>query len=168
MKLERHIAGFFFALRKLSDRLTRARFFRGHGVHSPFVYTLVREVFMQERLLGADRSLYDRLLAEGVAPRRAVQLQNLFTHSCFRSWAIDAPADDLIVLTPRLSEERTRLLTDCAADGGTTLALLAPYENRSREALCRSIVAAHGSTSVDNRAYLLVFNHDLPKQHFRI
>jgi len=34
--------------------------------------------------------------------------------------------------------------------------------------LCRQIVAAHRSTTVDNRGYLLIFNNNLPKQHFRI
>ena len=29
-------------------------------------------------------------------------------------------------------------------------------------------VAAHRSTTVDNRGYLLIFNNNLPKQHFRI
>ena len=66
---------------ELRNRLSRARYFRGHGVHSPFVYTIVR----------------------------------------------------------------------C-----------------ERQALCRQLVAAHRSTSVDNRGYLLLFHNYLPKQHFRI
>ena len=36
------------------------------------------------------------------------------------------------------------------------------------EALCAQIVSGHRSTTVDNRAYLLIFNNYLPKQHFRI
>lgn len=168
MKLKGHIARRLDGLRRLSGRLSRARFFRGHGIHSPFVYALVREVFMQEKLSGDDRALYERLVAEGVPQRRAVQLQNLCIHCRCRSWAVDAQADDLIVLTTHLSDERTRSLVARAAEGGTTLVLLSPYENRGREALCRSIVAAHLSTTIDNRAYLLVFNNYLPKQHFRI
>ena len=45
----------------------RARYFRGHGVHSPFVYDLVRHVFMRAELLPGDRSLYEALLAVGIA-----------------------------------------------------------------------------------------------------
>ena len=43
---------------RLRSHLARARFFRGHGVHSPFVYAIVRQVFMKTEL------------AEGEAARR--------------------------------------------------------------------------------------------------
>jgi len=36
---------------ELRNRLSRARYFRGHGVHSPFVYDIVRSVFMRDDLL---------------------------------------------------------------------------------------------------------------------
>lgn len=65
----------------------RARYFRGHGVHSPFVYDLVRHVFMRAELLPGDRSLYEALLAVGIAERRAVQLQNLAIHCGYGSLA---------------------------------------------------------------------------------
>ena len=65
---------------ELRNRLSRARYFRGHGVHSPFVYTIVREVFMRRELLPGDRALYGALLEAGVSRRRAVQLQNLAIH----------------------------------------------------------------------------------------
>lgn len=35
---------------RLRSHLARARFFRGHGVHSPFVYAIVRQVFMKTEL----------------------------------------------------------------------------------------------------------------------
>lgn len=41
----------------LKNRLVRARYFRGHGVHSPFVYAIVRQVFMRHDLLPGDREL---------------------------------------------------------------------------------------------------------------
>ena len=67
---------------RLTDRLSRARHFRGHGVHSPFVYGLVREAFMFHRLRDGEHCLYDALRRVGIFHRRAVQLQkakpNLF------------------------------------------------------------------------------------------
>lgn len=155
-------------IRELPDRLSRARFFRGHGVHSPFVYALVREVFMQRCLLGDDRALYERLLAAGVPAVRALQLQNLYTRCAFRSCTVDAPGGDLTVLTPNYGAADTLAVVRQAAGDGTTVAILSPGESRERERLCREIVAAHPSTSVDNRGYLLVFNNHLPKQHFRL
>ena len=35
---------------RLRSHLARARFFRGHGVHSPFVYAIVRQVIMKTEL----------------------------------------------------------------------------------------------------------------------
>lgn len=40
---------------RLRSHLARARFFRGHGVHSPFVYAIVRQVFMKTELAEGDR-----------------------------------------------------------------------------------------------------------------
>ena len=56
---------------RLRSHLARARFFRGHGVHSPFVYAIVRQVFMKTELAEGDRSLYaDRLPQLAEAARR--------------------------------------------------------------------------------------------------
>ena len=65
---------------ELRNRLSRARYFRGHGVHSPFVYNIVREVFMRGELLPGDRRLYRALRGAGVPERRAIQLQHVAIH----------------------------------------------------------------------------------------
>ena len=57
---------FYGRVTELRNRLSRARFFRGHGVHSPFVYDVVRNVFMRDTLLPGDRALFRELLAAGV------------------------------------------------------------------------------------------------------
>lgn len=169
MKLTvRHIRQRLFDLGKLPDRLARARYFRGHGVHSPFVYDLVRHVFMERRLPDADCALYVRLLSEGVAAGRALQLQNLYTHCACGSFAVDEGGADLSILTCALPEASTLEFVREAALRGTTVAILYPHADRQRERLCRTIVEVHTSTTVDKRAYLLLFNNCLPKQHFRI
>ena len=153
------LTGFHLTLRlprrvsDLRNRLSRARYFRGHGVHSPFVYAIVREVFMRRDLLPGERSLYEALLGAGLSRRRAVQLQNLMIHC---GYARDLPRAE------------TLALVRAASEGRHTVAVLSPYEGRDRQALCAQIVAGHRSTTVDNRAYLLIFNNHLPKQHFRI
>ena len=74
----RNIKRRLYGLRKLPSNLKRARYFRGHGVHSPFVYAVVRQVFMRSRLFPEGATgLYYELLARGISQRRAVQLQNL-------------------------------------------------------------------------------------------
>ena len=171
MKLTgRNIKRRLYGVKRLGNRMARARYFRGHGVHSPFVYGIVRQVFMCSRPLSERHDLYDLLLAMGVPRRRALQLQNLCVHCGYVTYAVDeCRADaDLIILTPHLSDEDMNACIASSREAGTTLAVLYPYLNRERERACRAVVSSHECTTVDNRGYLLVFNNHLPKQHFRL
>lgn len=159
-----------YGLKNLPSRVARARYFRGHGVHSPFVYAIVRQVFMKRELRDGDRSLYERLTAAGFPHRRAVQLQNLAIHCGYAACEIDRLPDtcDFCLLTPDVDDDTTCGIVARAANQGTTIALTAPYRGRERAELCCRLVEAHRGTTVDNRAYLLIFNNRLPKQHFRL
>lgn len=160
--------GFYGRIAELRNRLARARYFRGHGVHSPFVYTIVRNVFMRDALLPGDRELYRTLCGAGVARRRAMQLQNLAIHCGFGTFGLNRADAQFCILLPHLSRVETLALVSAAGEAGHAVAVMSPYDGRDRQMLCRQIVAAHRSTTVDNRGYLLIFNNDLPKQHFRI
>ena len=159
---------FYGRVTELRNRLSRARFFRGHGVHSPFVYDVVRNVFMRDTLLPGDRALFRELLAAGVPERRAVQLQNLAIHCGYATFGLNRADAELCVVTRDRSRAETLALVREAGEAGHTVAVMSPYDGRVRQALCAQIVAQHASTTVDNRGYLLIFNNHLPKQHFRI
>lgn len=145
-----------------------ARYFRGHGVHSPFVYDIVRSVFMRDDLLPGRRDLYEALLTAGVSRRRAVQLQNLMIHCGYTTFGLNRADAEFCVATCGLPRPATLALVRAAAEAGHTVALMSPYDGCERQALCGQIIAGHASTTVDNRGYLLIFNNHLPKQHFRI
>ena len=156
-----------YGLKHLSTRLKRARHFRGHGVHSPFVYDVVRKVFMQRVLVATRRDLYEALKGCGIAARRCVQLQNLVEHCGYERWCIDKrEACDILVCTLATTDDNLMSYADYARENGLTLCIMDPYNNANRWEVCRTIVAEHRSTTVDNRAYLLVFNNHLPKQVF--
>lgn len=159
-----------YGLKTLPSRVARARYFRGHGVHSPFVYAIVRQVFMKRELRDGDRSLYERLTAAGFPYRRAVQLQNLAIHCGYAVCEIDRLPEpcNFCLLTPAVDDDATCDIVVRAAKQGTTIALTVPYQGRERAELCRRLIEAHRGTTVDNRAYLLIFNNRLPKQHFRL
>lgn len=55
------------------------RHLRGHGIHSPFVYSIIREAFMERKILG-DGRLYRELIEWGVRKKAARQLNNLYVH----------------------------------------------------------------------------------------
>ena len=168
------LGGHTFSLRlsgrvgELRNRLSRARYFRGHGVHSPFVYDIVREVFMRDGLLPGDRTVYEALTAAGVPRRRAAQLQNLAIHCGYGTFGLNRADAEFCVATSDLPREETLALVREAGEAGHTVAVMSPYDGRVRQALCARIVGQHRSTTVDNRGYLLIFNNHLPKQHFRI
>lgn len=166
----RNIKRRLYKVSRLRDRISRARHFRGHGVHSPFVYNIVRQVFMCSYIKSDKHDLYDALVERGVPKKRAVQLQNLAVHCGYVRWAIDdATAEcELLIATDDVVSENLAEFIECSARSGATLAILAPYKNRGRDEACRRIVANHGCTTVDNRGYLLIFNNHLPKQHFRL
>ena len=75
---------------KIRQRLFRGYFrlrsnihvhhWRGHGIHSPFMYGIVRNVFMKSRVVGPDRRLYEVLRRDGIEQKQAVKIQNLYTH----------------------------------------------------------------------------------------
>ena len=153
----------------LPSYLSRARYFRGHGVHSPFVYDIVRKVFMQGKLQNTDSALYYALLSKGVAKRRSVQIANLAEHCGYDNWCIDTMEQkQMIILTLDTHYTELARYAEYAREKGATLCIVNPYNTRERLNVCLSIIDAHPSTTVDNRAYLLVFNNHLPKQRFRL
>lgn len=146
---------------------------------------------MSHELLGNDTLLLNLLQRAGVPARRALELQNLMTYCGFRTFAVIGEGDEpqtveknnlstefesmtaataeLCILLCGVSETETLRVVHEASDRGATVAIVAPYADKERERMCRAIVAAHGSTTVDNRGYLLVFNNKcLTKQHYKI
>lgn len=153
--------------------IKRARYWRGHGVHSPFVYNIVRQVFMCKYLKHDNRELYDRLKAEDIPNKRCVQLQNLLHHCGYTSFGIDCDAEtvkrvDMAIITTKVAADALPSLAMAAKQCGTTLCILAPAFGRERRAVCGALVEAHTCTSIDNRGYLLLLNNHLPKQKFRL
>ena len=169
----RNIKRRLYGLRTLPSHLKRARHFRGHGVHSPYVYNIVRQVFMRSTFITDDRTLYDTLTAKGVAKRRALQLQNLMEHLRYESFSIDCAVaeigkSNIAIVTIDQSPELFPALAAEARATGTTLCIIAPSFDRERDVMCKRLVEEHPCTSVDNRGYLLLFNNHLPKQIFRL
>lgn len=150
------------------SRILRTRYYRGHGVHSPFVYSIVRDVFMFKELKSSEVPLYKELLEAGVDELRARELHNLCAYCQYKSFAINRSDTEFCLLDAALSPQDTIRIVDEATKSGATIALIAPYANRVRKSMCMNIISQHRSTTVDNRGYLLVFNSDLPKQHFKI
>lgn len=158
-----------YDLSHLGGYLKRVRYFRGHGVHSPYVYSIVRQVFMRRTLIDDKHDIYDALTALGLSRRRATELQNLATHCNYESWAIDSIEQKaMVIATLATSADELERYVDEAKKGGTTLIILNPYHTAERWGVCKRVIEEHTSTTVDNRAYLIIFNNHLPKQRYRL
>lgn len=170
-KSGRNIKERMLRLSILGNRISRIKHYRGHGVHSPYVYNLVRKVFMC-KALPQDREnlLYKALVDCNVPVRRAVELQNMLYHCEAESFSIDsttALGQLHIATTPQPLSEYEKLLAE-AAKQGTTVVVLNPYLNREHRTTCAELIMRHHSTSVDNRGYIIFFNNHLPKQHYKL
>jgi hypothetical protein len=134
--------------------IPRIRHWHGHGIHSPFVYGLVRAVFTGGCRLGEQRDLYNIMRSKGLRRKMARQLQNLASH-CGMWW-----------------EEGMCIVMPCdhvptEPDGDTTFVVVAPYRNSDRINACMS--ASGGRLTVDTRRFFIIFNNrQLPHQHFKI
>lgn len=158
-----------YGIKHLRSYVSRARYFRGHGVHSPYVYSIVRQVFMSSKLSGERHDFHDALLGYDVPKRRAIELQNLLCHCNYSTWSVDELVEcDLLVASMATTYEHLEQYAQYAREHGITLCIIRPYNNANRWGVCSQIIEQHPSTTVDNRGYLLIFNNHLPKQRFRL
>ena len=169
----RNIKRRLYNLRNLPADIKRARYFRGHGVHSPFVYAIVREVFMVSKLKSDNCELYNRLKNADLPKRRAIQLQNLATHCKYDNIGIDCQIEQMaqyqmVIATAATTPNNLQRFAEEAQKNHLTLCIVAPYMDGKRQQACKEIIERHPCTSVDNRGYLILFNNHLPKQRFKL
>lgn len=162
-----------YRLSLLPERLARLRYFRGHGVHSPFVYAIVRQVFMRSTLntdAPLAEALYRSLREHRVPHKQAVLLANLCLHCGYGQISFGPTAAGPCLMALRdTAPTALAAYARAARDGGGMLIIQSPCLNREREQACCALVAAHDGTSVDHGGCLLLFNNEkLPKQHYRI
>lgn len=148
----------------------RRRHYRGHGVHSPFVYSLVRNVFMKTVNMPQPDGIYEKLVAAGVKPRIAAEIQNLHSY-CDKQELVIAGADKRqrdIIQTENLFMEFGQAAIS-AEQTGKILVVLSPVKYPELKHQCSELVCAGKSLSIYRKGYMLFFFNDgLPRQHFNL
>ncbi len=150
---------------RLRRALSRLRHKRGHGVHSPYVYSIYREVFMRRRNSAPlCAPLYQQLIDIGVDRRNAAEIENLRHHCGFSTFGVDTLDSVELVVCTEVSAE----IVAQASQSGITVVILLPLLNAERKRMCEDIIECHTSTTILRKKYLVIFNNHLPKQHFTL
>lgn len=158
------------------------RHFRGRSIHSPFMYGMVRNVFMQGRITGPDDRLYNLLRETGLGESASVMLQNMLTYSGLHGYTLIGPKHrvgsctcepqkgrNLCILLPGVP---VRTLMEAARDASVReniLVILAPHLTRRGREAAQAIRHHYPCVSVDRcNMVICIFDHKLQPQHYRI
>lgn len=161
------------------------RHFRGRSIHSPFMYGMVRNVFMRNHIEGPDTRLYDQLREVGLKESTSIMLQNMMTYSRLDSFQVidpkngsktdsdeesaSGPGHKLCVLLPGVSVQTLMEAARQASLREDTLVILAPYLTRRGREAAQSIRHHYPCVSVDRcNMVIYIFNTKLQPQHYRI
>lgn len=151
---------------RLTNHLSRLHHFRGHGVHSPFIYSIVRNVFMSSRLKSEGNMLLEKLHLLKINNHTAMEIVNLAQHCHYNRITIDsAENSDMIICSTNCSEDKIRELVAIASNRGIAIVILSPYK---QQRLCDGLLSQHKCTSIDRLNYIIFLNNHLPKQHFKL
>lgn len=153
----------------------RFRHRKGHGIHSPFVYSLIRKAFMPKELMDKTRDeLYTILINNKVGKKQAIELQNLYNYCHYSGFVIglsnfENNNNNLHILLPKEDNKTlANLVTNCHLSKNA-IAIISPYQNRPKQLLCDKLVNNCDCLSIDNRDYILLFfDKNYITQHFKL
>ena len=132
------------------------------------MYGVVRGAMMPRRIVGAQRELYDALVAQGTDRRSATRIQNLHAHLGYKQWAIDgAVGEGIVVVSPNCPADQARNIAERLTEvQGEAILVVLHHRNKGQKALAEQLVAGHPSMSGSKRNFtFLVYGRALPKQH---
>lgn len=154
----------------------RVKHYRGHGIHSPFTYSLVRNVLMQRTLLGDDFSVYYAMQGMGMTKKASLQVQNLYQYLDFGRFEVDdrlsveqTQSKTLHILSLNLSQEQIMQSLDAIKQVGGTAVVIVNRTGGDRRKFLTFYCSVKEFLSVDNRSYFLCFfDGKYPKQHYKL
>ena len=156
--------------------LGHVRHYRGHGVHSPFVYRVVREVVMRKReILGDDKALFVTLRSMGVSRKRSAQLQNFYSMCGCGRYVVDnewfeQKADGVMWIISKRAEPAMIANVEQMIDGHRmVVCVVYPRSTSKRYKATRRAIGEHHGLSIDSIGFVvLMCNDNRLKQHICI
>lgn len=145
----------------------RIRHWRGHGIHSPYVYRLVREVFMDHTIAHDPHGPYDELRRMGIRKKTARQIHNLHCFSGCCEYAIGEATKADFRIVPAGSPHDSVAANLDSRDG--IIIVLRPYGRRATLDECKREAVRQRGLTIDKGRFFVFFPTETePKQHFKI
>ncbi len=160
-----------------TESTLRIKHFRGHGVHSPFVYDIIRKVFMKYKFASQNRELYNALRAEACDHRSSRQLQNLCTHCSYSTFFIFNNSNhfnpesehSIVIISDSVETHQIDEILERALNSGIPVVVIHPRSNKKRLKMCTKHINSDKYLTIDNRRFMLFYcDNKLPIQHFKL
>lgn len=153
--------------------MPRIRHARGYGIHSPLVYSLIRNVFMKKDI-GEETKIYDKIIETGTSDKIARDIQNFYDFYGFSTFSIDDgitsvhEGNRLYIFTDSNIVGAAENIFSVEWEKGNVMCLI-PGKSKGRKSLCRNIAGSHPGVSIDRKTYFLYFyNVSYEKQHYKL
>jgi hypothetical protein len=155
--------------------ISRIKYWRGYGVHSPFMYHLVRNALMRHRLIDNTALSQTDFKSLGICQREQTMIKNIYVTNNYTQFKIvttdTQPESDTLYLIPLKCDDsiiglffsRIAQLDNCGIIFGNT--------NRSHKRYnkCKSIVQRLNCVSLTLHCMFIIFiGEGLKKQHYRM
>lgn len=164
------------AIKYRASYFRRMRYWRGHGIHSPFVYNMVRKIFMTSEVLDPNILLSENILARKIATRKtAIQIQNLYGYCGYSSFEVlDSKAEyqgsEMVVIDKSCSQDQiSQIINHLRNQEHRAIVIIAPHSSEQRHKMCKMLSDNHKGISIDKfNMLILLFDNRYLKQHYKI
>ena len=160
----------------------RIRYFRGHGIHSPFVYSLVRNVFMRRGMKTGENALYALLISSGIRKTVAAELQRLADYIGLQRCGIPGSylgieENAMNVVVPDIGGGGVSARADIAvgdiiengSDGGPEGGIIVVVSPCGMKKFRRMAADNTDRLIIERRGYVAIFGRQYePKQYFKL
>lgn len=164
------------AIKYRTSYLKRMRYWRGHGIHSPFVYNMVRKIFMTRKIIDSNSLIAQTMLEKKTASRHtAIQIQNLYGYCGYSSYELIGNSQsyggsEMAVLDKSCSPETiAQIIKQVEGKQHRAVIVIAPHRDKQKHKICEILSNNHKGISIDKfNMLILLFDSRYLKQHYKI
>ena len=154
---------------------SRIKYWRGYGVHSPFMYRMVRQALMKHRVLDTKALAEIDFKSLGICNRERTMIRNIFVINQYKDFQVaDAQTSltsETLYLVPLKCSDQTINQLVSQINDQTNCGIIFGNTNRSHKRYdrCKSIAKKLNCVSLALHCMFAIFiDRGLKKQHYRM